>query len=72
MSTTDGIPIESSSDDTVTVSHPLDCYVENAPAIEDVFADLAKEVPAEEWDKLPADLTDRLDDYLYDDVEGGR
>ena len=36
-----------------------------APAIEDVLAALAKEVPEEEWDRLPRDLTDRLDDYLY-------
>lgn len=37
----------------------------NAPAIEDVLAALAKEVPESEWDKLPRDLTDRLDHYLY-------
>ncbi len=36
-----------------------------APAIEDVLADLASRVPAEEWRKLPADLTDNLDHYLY-------
>ena len=36
-----------------------------APAIEDVLSDLAKGVPDEEWDKLPPDLTDKLDDYLY-------
>ena len=51
---------------------PAEGYVENAPAIEDVFADLAKEVPDAEWDKLPPDLTDRLDHHLYDDAEGGR
>ncbi len=37
----------------------------SAPAIEDVLARLAKEVPAEEWDRIPHDLTDRLDYYLY-------
>lgn len=26
---------------------------------------LGEEVPAEEWSKLPADLTDNLDHYLY-------
>ena len=36
-----------------------------APAIEDVLSDLAKDVPDEEWDRLPPDLTDKLDDYLY-------
>ncbi len=29
------------------------------------FQELAREVPAEEWAKLPADLTDNLDHYLY-------
>jgi len=37
----------------------------SAPAIEDVLAALAKEVPEKEWDRLPQDLTDRLDHYLY-------
>ena len=41
-----------------------------APAIEDVLAALAKEVPEEEWDRLPRDLTDRLDDYLYGGADG--
>lgn len=37
----------------------------NVPAIEDVLASLAREVPQTEWDRLPSDLTDRLDYYLY-------
>ena len=37
----------------------------SAPAIEDVLAALAKQVPDEEWDGLPPNLTDRLDYYLY-------
>lgn len=37
----------------------------DARAIEDVLAELAREVPAEEWSRLPRDLTDRLDYYLY-------
>lgn len=41
---------------------PFDAH---APAIEDVLSDLAKDVPEEEWDMLPSDLTDKLDDYLY-------
>lgn len=41
-------------------------------SIEDVFAELAKEVPDAEWAKLPADLTDNLDDHLYGPAEGGR
>ena len=36
-----------------------------APAIEDVLSSIAAEVPREEWDRLPADLTDDLDHYLY-------
>ncbi len=40
-------------------------YDHNAPSIEDVLAGLAREVPKAEWDRLPADLTDNLDHYLY-------
>ncbi len=40
-------------------------YDPSAPAIEDVLADLARGVPQAEWDKLPKDLTDNLDHYLY-------
>ncbi len=36
-----------------------------ARPVEDILAELAQEVPQEEWDKLPADLTDHLDHYLY-------
>ena len=39
-------------------------YDVNAPAIEDVLARLASEVPQEEWNKLPEDLTDNLDHRL--------
>ena len=37
----------------------------NAPGIEDRIAELAKRVPDEEWEKLPKDLSQRLDYYLY-------
>jgi hypothetical protein len=33
--------------------------------VEEILAELAREVPQAEWDKLPADLTDNLDHYLY-------
>jgi hypothetical protein len=33
--------------------------------IEEILRQLAAEVPREEWDRLPADLTDNLDHYLY-------
>ena len=36
-----------------------------ARSIEDELADLAAEVPAEEWNAIPSDLTDHLDHYLY-------
>ncbi|MCH8164767.1 MAG: hypothetical protein IH889_04090, partial [Planctomycetes bacterium] len=36
-----------------------------APAIEDVLTEIAAEVPDSEWAKLPEDLTDQLDHYLY-------
>jgi hypothetical protein len=36
-----------------------------APPIEDILAELASEIPKEEWDNLPSDLTDNLDHYLY-------
>lgn len=35
------------------------------PPIEDVLANLASRVPEGEWRKLPVDLTDNLDHYLY-------
>ena len=36
-----------------------------ARSIEDELEELARAVPDEEWDKLPADLTDQLDHYIY-------
>ena len=33
--------------------------------IEEILAELAAEVPPEEWARLPADLTDNMDHYLY-------
>jgi hypothetical protein len=36
-----------------------------APPIEEILSDLANEIPKEEWEKLPSDLTDNLDLYLY-------
>jgi len=40
-------------------------YDRTARPIEEILEELAKEVPQEEWDKLPDDLTDNLDHYLY-------
>jgi len=37
----------------------------SAQPIEDILVELAREVPETEWAKLPNDLTDNLDHYLY-------
>lgn len=47
---------------------PTDQSPETTPAresIEDQLRRIADTVPAEEWERLPADLTDRLDHYIY-------
>ncbi len=40
-------------------------YGPETPSIEEELAAIVADVPKEEWDRLPADLTDRLDHYLY-------
>lgn len=45
-------------------------YDESARPIEEILQELAREVPQEEWDSLPADFTDRLDYHLYGGGEG--
>ena len=40
-------------------------YDKSARPIEDLLENLAREIPQEEWDKLPSDLNDNLDHYLY-------
>jgi hypothetical protein len=37
----------------------------NAPPIEEKLPAIMADVPQEEWDRLPADLTDHLDHYIY-------
>lgn len=34
-------------------------------SIEDKIAEIAARVPAEEWAKLPADLSSQIDHYVY-------
>jgi len=34
-------------------------------SIEELAEDLFADVPREEWEKLPPDLTDQLDHYIY-------
>lgn len=43
-------------------------YDPNAKPIEDILVEMAGKVPSDEWRKIPSDLTDNLDHYLY----GGR
>lgn len=40
-------------------------YDAASPPIEETLSSIASEVPQEEWDNLPPDLTDDLDRYLY-------
>jgi hypothetical protein len=40
-------------------------YDDTARPIEDILAELAAEIPEEEWKRLPSDLTDNLEHYLY-------
>ena len=37
----------------------------NSMAIEEQLARLADKVPLQDWEALPTDLSDKLDDYLY-------
>ncbi len=37
----------------------------NVPTIEDKLRAIWADVPQKEWDKLPADLTEHLDHYIY-------
>ena len=34
-------------------------------SIEDVLEEISKEIPADEWRKLPTDLSNNLDHYIY-------
>ena len=40
-------------------------YDPTARPIEEVLAELAREIPEEDWNRLPSDLTDNLDHYIY-------
>jgi hypothetical protein len=37
----------------------------DAPTIEDRLRAIVADVPQKEWDRLPADLSDHLDHYIY-------
>ena len=40
-------------------------YDKSARPIEDLLEELARDIPREEWEKLPSDLNENLDYYLY-------
>jgi len=40
-------------------------YDHSARPIEDLLKEIAEEIPQQEWDRLPSDLNDNLDHYLY-------
>lgn len=40
-------------------------YDYQARPIEEIIAEFAAEIPAEEWEKIPADASENLDHYLY-------
>jgi hypothetical protein len=45
--------------------HAQDDAAHRVPSIEEELEHIWAEVPQEEWDKLPPDLTDHLDHYIY-------
>jgi hypothetical protein len=52
----------------VIVLHPEPKVEADRPppgSIEEVVESLSAQVPDEEWDKLPADLSQNLDHYIY-------
>lgn len=42
----------------------------DSSTIGQILESLGREVPQEEWDRIPSDLTDRLDDHLYGSSKG--
>jgi hypothetical protein len=40
-------------------------YDPSAPSIEDVLMAISKQIPEEEWKKLPEDMSSNLDHYIY-------
>jgi len=51
--------------DELSLTSPETHYDHSARPIEDLLNELAKKIPQEEWDRLPSDLNDNLDHYLY-------
>jgi hypothetical protein len=51
--------------DELRLTKDEETYDRTARPIEELLCELAKEIPQEEWDRLPDDLNDNLDHYLY-------
>ena len=51
--------------DELRLATDEESYDQTARPIEGLLNELAKEIPQEEWDRLPSDLNDNLDHYLY-------
>ncbi len=51
--------------DDLSLATDEESYDQTARPIEELLNELAKEIPQEEWDKLPRDLNDNLYHYLY-------
>ena len=51
--------------DELRLTTAVRVYDKSVRPIEDLLNELAKGVPQEEWDRLPSDLNDNLDHYLY-------
>jgi hypothetical protein len=45
-----------------------DEYDDSAPPLWQSIIELSASVPAEEWDRVPKDLAENLDHYLYGDL----
>lgn len=60
-----GKPLRVSKVDELSLTADGETYDQSARPIEELLSDLAKKIPQEEWKKLPDDLNDNLDHYLY-------
>jgi predicted DNA-binding antitoxin AbrB/MazE fold protein len=49
----------------VEVAAEKEAFDPNAPPIEEKLRAIVADVPQEEWDRLPADLSEHLDHYIY-------
>ncbi len=60
-----GKPLRFTEVEELVMLQPEPTLDSSTRPIEDVLADIATQVPDEQWRRLPDDLTDQLDHYLY-------